>query len=146
MAEAVRFELTIRLRMPVFKTGALNRSATLPLKLSIVLFDFLCLSSLRGWFLNKDLSMGPDFSSQPTYKILQAFASVGVYQQVCSLLNYKGRGRWGLTLFQSSLNTSFFFPCLFDILQQKCTSQYISFRMALDYLHWILPMGLELQA
>ena len=33
MAEAVRFELTIRFRMPVFKTGALSRSATLPKKL-----------------------------------------------------------------------------------------------------------------
>ena len=30
MAEAVRFELTVALTTPVFKTGALNHSATLP--------------------------------------------------------------------------------------------------------------------
>lgn len=30
MAEGVGFEPTVRFRTPVFKTGALNRSATLP--------------------------------------------------------------------------------------------------------------------
>jgi hypothetical protein len=32
MAEEVRFELTDLLQSPVFKTGAFNRSATLPLR------------------------------------------------------------------------------------------------------------------
>ena len=32
MAEGVRFELTRGLTLPVFKTGALNRSANLPLE------------------------------------------------------------------------------------------------------------------
>ena len=35
MAEGVRFELTRPLGLPVFKTGAINRSATPPEKLVI---------------------------------------------------------------------------------------------------------------
>jgi hypothetical protein len=37
LAEGVRFELTVSLPTPVFKTSALNRSATPPLKLQNLL-------------------------------------------------------------------------------------------------------------
>ena len=43
MAEGVRFELTRPFGLPVFKTGAINRSATPPEKLS---FDFAIVSAI----------------------------------------------------------------------------------------------------
>ena len=43
MAEGVRFELTRPFGLPVFKTGAINRSATPPEKLSL---DFAIVSAI----------------------------------------------------------------------------------------------------
>ena len=42
LAEAVRFELTNGFPLPVFKTGAIDHSATLPLKLILKETKFAC--------------------------------------------------------------------------------------------------------
>ena len=47
LAEAVRFELTNGFPLPVFKTGAIDHSATLPLKLILREIKFACHQSIR---------------------------------------------------------------------------------------------------
>ena len=46
LAEAVRFELTNGFPLPVFKTGAIDHSATLP---SRVCLSVVILTSFEGW-------------------------------------------------------------------------------------------------
>ena len=49
MAEGVRFELTVAFTTPVFKTGTLNHSVTLPYCQSIAYFCYLRQLLRRLW-------------------------------------------------------------------------------------------------